>query len=376
MPELRGPGQRVGAVHLRDRRPGRVVVEAAALAAPVALEGQVASGRRGHREDLAQRLALGRPGGVAVDPVGDRVAGLLVQRMQRGPVGRREPGVLGDPLGPQVQGVAEAARRGQVRRRLHRRGRLRGVQRVDEHVVGAVLDGGPDAEVGQVGEVTGAPRARGPDAVQLGGQPPDAALAEPLGHADPVRRDDQAHPGVAVAARATGAGVHPVVAQRQVLRDRERRLADELVLDGAGRVPVLVLVDAAPVLAGLELDPHVDGPALGHVHLERRPPALARHQHRRQHPPPGLLVPRGESGPRRVLAARVDAEGGEHAQHRVGARQDVLALPVPVVGGDAVRRRQLAHQVLMVAGVVLRHAGHPRRPRGRRCPGARTSRRA
>ena len=185
------------------------------------------------------------------------------------------------------------------------------MQRVDEHVVGAVLDGRPDAEVGQVGQVAGAPRAGRPDAVELGGEPPEAALPQPRGHAHPVRRDDQAHPGLPVAA----AGVHPVVPQGQVAGDRERRLADQLAVHRAGRVPVVVLVDAAPVLAGLQLHPHVDGPPLGHVHVERRPPPLARHQHRRQHPPPGLVGLRADSGAGRVLGARVDAERCEHRDH-------------------------------------------------------------
>ena len=189
-----GQRQRVRAVHLGDRGPGGVVVEAATLAAAVAVEGPLPPGRPRNREDLAQRLALGGPRGVAVDPLRHRVAGLLVEGVHAGPVGGCEGGVLGDQLGPQVHRVDEAARRREVRRGLHRRDRLGGVQRVDEHVVGAVGHRRPGAEVGQVGQVAGAPRAGRADAVELGGQTPARLVAEPGGRADPVRRDDQAHP--------------------------------------------------------------------------------------------------------------------------------------------------------------------------------------
>ena len=103
VPQLGGPGQRVGPVHLGDGRPGGVVVETAALAPSVALEGQVAARRRTHLEDLAQRGPLGAPRRVAVDPVGE--PGRRPSRAARAVT----PGRPGSA--PRARGCARVARR-------------------------------------------------------------------------------------------------------------------------------------------------------------------------------------------------------------------------------------------------------------------------
>ena len=128
-----------------------------------------------------------------------------------------------------------------------------------------------------------------------------------------------------------------VVAERQVGRHRERRLADPAALDLARLDPVVDLVGPAGA-AVLELDPHLDGVAVGHVH--RHPGGLARDRHhgRRQHPEPGLallLLPR----PLRV--GGVDADGREHCLDRLGGDLDRPSAPVGVLRHDAVRLREL-----------------------------------
>ena len=145
----------------------------------------------------------------------------------------RQRGVLGDPLDAQVDRVEEPARAGQVRRGLHRRQRLGGVQRVDQDVVGPQLAGRPDGEVGEVGQVAEPPAAAGADAVELGGEPPLAPPVGPLGEAEPGGRDDQVGARLGVAA----AGPEQVVAQRQVGRHRERRLADPAARRSRGARP-------------------------------------------------------------------------------------------------------------------------------------------
>ena len=72
---------------------------------------------------------------------------------------------LRNGLDSQIQRVDEAARRRQIRRRLHRRGRLRRVQRIDQDVTGAVNRRRPHRKVNEIGEVADTPGLAGPDAV-------------------------------------------------------------------------------------------------------------------------------------------------------------------------------------------------------------------
>ena len=161
-------------------------------------------------------------GGSCADQLVDRVPLVLGQR-----------GVLGDPLDAEVDRVEEPARAGQVRRGLQRRQRLGGVQRVDQDEVGTQLAGRPDGQVGEVGEVAEAPAAAGADAVELGREPPLAPPVGPLGEAEPGGRDDQVGARLGVAA----AGLEQVVAERQVGRHRERRLADPAARRSRGARP-------------------------------------------------------------------------------------------------------------------------------------------
>ncbi len=158
--EIGRPGTEVGTMLVREHPPGGEVVERLALGLAVLAERRLPLVAPRHRVQDLQRRALRRPGRVAVDHVAavERGVDLGRQPVDLGAGRRRQRGVLGHLLDPQVQRVEEPPGRRQVRRRLHRSGRLRGVQRVDQHEVRAELLAGPRGEVGQVGEIAHAPR--------------------------------------------------------------------------------------------------------------------------------------------------------------------------------------------------------------------------
>ena len=298
-------------------------------------EVELASGAAWRRVDDPERGALRRPARVAVDRVPWRQPGrqLSDQLVDRVPLVPRQRGVLGDPLDAEVDRVEEPARAGQVRRGLQRRQRLGGVQRVDQDEVGTELAGRPDGQVGEVGEVAEPPAAAGADAVELGREPPLAPPVGLLGEAEPGGRDDQ----VGARLRVAAAGLEQVVAERQVGRHRERRLADPAPVDLAGLDPVVDLIGPAGASV-LELDPDVDGVAVGHVH--RHPGGLARDRHhgRRQHPQPGRALP---LLPCPLRVGGVDAHGQQRGLDRLGRHLDRPAAPVGVLRHDAVRLGEL-----------------------------------
>ena len=186
---------------------------------------------------------------------------------------------------------------GQVRRRLERRQRLGGVQRVDQDVVGAEARR-PGGQRAEVGEVADAPRARGPDAVELRREPPAPVVARGVREPQPGRRDDQRAGHLAV----VRAGVQRVVAQRQVARHRERRLADPGAVDVARLDPAVDLVQPPPGPV-LELDLEPGRVAVDHVHPAGGVLALDRHQAGRHHPPPAVELLVGQRL-RRVVERR------------------------------------------------------------------------
>ncbi len=71
----------------------------------------------------------------------------------------------GNGLDPQIQRVDEAARRRQIRRRLHRCGGGGRVQRIDQDIPGAVNRRRPHRKVNEIGEVADTPGLAGPDAI-------------------------------------------------------------------------------------------------------------------------------------------------------------------------------------------------------------------
>jgi hypothetical protein len=154
-----------------------------------------------------------------------------------------------------------------------------------------------------------------------------------------------------------------VIAQRQVARQLEGRLADQPPVDLSRRGPVLHLREPVPRLARLEVDPHLGRVSVGDVDVEGRHPPGAGDDAGRQHPfPPGLL-PRPQRRPRSLRRAGVDAESGQDGHDGLRWDHDVVAAPVPEVRRHAVGMRQLGQ-----LGVEVRHGVAPFRPEQRDVP--------
>ncbi len=323
---------------LRQHRPDREVLQTPTLPTAVSGERRLPARRTRHREDDLQRLALRLPGPVPVHRGRPGQPDLQVdpELVDLVPLLGRGQRVLGNAFHPQIDRVDEAAAGRQVGRGLHRRPRLGGVQRVDQHEIGAVLGGGPDREILQVVQVADAPGLLRADAVELRRPPPGAASTHPGREAEPGRGDDQRHRPDLV----PGSGLQRVIAQGQVSGDLEGGLAHPLAVDLPGRGPVLQLPQVSAALPGLQLQPDLDRVTVGHVHPDRGGPLLPQGQEARQHlgpRPAPLLLQRGH---RRLRGGTVDPERGQHRDDRVPRHRDVLALPVPVLGGDAERLGQ------------------------------------
>ena len=160
------------------------------------------------------------------------------------------------------------------------------------------------------------------------------------------------------AVRSPARACERVVAQRQVRREPERRLADERAVDVAGLLPVVDLAEAGPGAAVLELDPHLDRRAVRHVHRERRAGALLGDHARRQHAPPrGARL--GRQGAGGGLRGATRRRPSRRARATIVSRRhrDVVALPVPVVGGDPVGLGECEQLVAESChGHILAHA--------------------
>ena len=160
-----GPLVPVAAVLLGQRAPGGEVVERGALAVAVRRVRQFAAGGPRDPVDQFQRRPLGRPRGVAVDGVQRGGVLLHIVAQPPHPAAFAQVGEFGNGLDAQIERVDEAARRRQIRRRLHRRGRRGRVQRIDQHITGAVHRRRPHRKVNEIGEVADAPGLSGPDAI-------------------------------------------------------------------------------------------------------------------------------------------------------------------------------------------------------------------
>ena len=165
-------------VLLDERAPGGEVGEAVALAVAEVDERLLAAGRSRPTSKTSRRASF-----LAVHAASRSIRSTSLSARALGgershpAVGRVvEPGQLGHVLDPQVEGVHEAPGGRQVRRGLHRRDRLGGVQRVDQHEVGVVRGRGPGRQVGEVAEVADAPRLGRAHLVQLRHQADDATL--------------------------------------------------------------------------------------------------------------------------------------------------------------------------------------------------------
>ena len=152
VPEGVGPVLEL-AVLLGQGAPQGVPLQVRALLGAEALEVPLAGPGATGREDDLEGLALGLPDGVAVNGIRTEVGrrDLLEGPLDQGAAGPGQAGDLPDRLGADVDRVDEAPGHRQVGRRRHAAGGLRGVQRVDQEEVGALVP----QEAHQLGEVVG-----------------------------------------------------------------------------------------------------------------------------------------------------------------------------------------------------------------------------
>ena len=171
------PPTPVGSVDLRQRAPGRPVIQRLALVDAEPLErGAAVRGQRLGVDDL-QGGALRPPDRVPVDEAATDAGGTQrsCQLLDPAPLRAREQRALADVLHPQVERAGEPPAHRQIGGRAHRRHGLGRVQRVDEHKTGTEIPCAPRRQVCQVTQVAVAPRLAGPQRVQLDGEPPAPA---------------------------------------------------------------------------------------------------------------------------------------------------------------------------------------------------------
>ena len=369
------PGRPVllGPVLLDQRAPQGEALQPLALlgaeALEVALTGPAAPGG----EDDLQGLALGLPGGVAVDRLGGEVGvlDLLQGPLDQGAARPGQAGDLADGLGADVDGVDEAAGDRQVGRGGHGAGGLGRVQGVDEEEVGALIAQEAD-QLGQVVGVAHPPRAARAGGVELGHDAP-AALAQRGGQVEVVGGDGQGGGDGAGRRRTAPAGpAGPLVpvdradlgdelvpAQRQVGGDDEGRLPGAHAVDHAGPRPVLGLRQLALVPV-LQLHAQAQRGAVGRVDDDGALDPAPHDDGGRQDAAPG-----GEPG----LAQGVldlHGRGGGHAQgpqdgdEGVARGRGEIAVEVPVLGGDAVGLGELPEALAggLGCGTGVGHSGN------------------
>ncbi len=304
--------------------------------------------------------------------VARHLARVMVTRGRLGPDERDVPtggggevDRLGDRLDADVERAEEAPRRRQVGRSLHRWGRLGGVQRVDQDPVGArsTADCG---QVGQVLDVADAPRAGRAHGVELGHQAPGPIFAGPsgqrVGSREPVGHDDEGGLGLPPVAL----GTDDMPAQRQGLRQPERRLTHRHPVDLPRRCVVLTLHDR-PFGAGLVDDPHADVVAVVDVHGDSSGGAFAHDDGGRQELTPRLSRAVGQGAFAGCFGAGVDAKRREDLGE--GHRRDrvQVAVEAPEVDADAV----CLGQGLQLVECRRQGGCRGRGGRGVDCPGGR-----
>ena len=270
-------------------------------------------------------------------------------------------GEFGYRLDPQIQRIDEPTRGRQVRRRLHRRGRGGGVQRVDQDETRAVPRARPHRQIGQISQIAYAPRSLGSHAVELGGQPPGPPGAQPRWQLQRAGGDDERRAGV----ERPDLQVQPVIAQRQVAGQLEGGLAD----------PVGRRDRKAAVLFSSCRRPVRTVPSSSRIHSPTGSPwvtctqnddvsAGAGDDRRRQGARPVVAVVCDERSGPVVLGGSRDAQRPEHGDQRGLGHHDIVALPVQVFGRDAVaasqfdqRRGQLSHAANLAGRRAVAPAG-------------------
>ncbi len=134
-----------------------------------------------------------------------------------------------------------------------------------------------------------------------------------------------------------------VVAERDVVRNLERRFTDEIAVDFTRVYPNHELAQVTP--SGLfEFEHDRRWRAVRYMHGDSRCATLARHDVTRQHAPPRRLAARRQRPGDRLGSARVDSERGKHRNE--GGRRHLgrPATPVSEIGGNVIRGGQLGER--------------------------------
>ena len=349
--------------------PARVVEDAAALLVQEPLVIGAADLRQGDVVNGVQGTQFRGVDRVAVDLVGGTVelAEARGQFAQLGGVRFVEVGEFRDHLHPDVQRVGVPAGRGQVRRILHRRARLGGVQRVDQHEVRPRLARGHAGQVAQGGQIADSPGPLGAHRVQLCHHAGRGLVDERVGR----RQASRSHGQLAFGRVLAVDGAQRVPAQGQVLRHGEGGLAQQDAVDPAGADVVLDL-GQRPLGAVVEDGRDGNVGAVGDVDQDFLVGAAGAHDHRRQEFAPAGIGPRIACGDdvlvRRIrgVVPEIDVEGGEDLQDRLPGHGGLFAVVRGEARGDAeiggeVGQRGGHGKLRVVVGHATHHASHPMR---------------
>ena len=368
---VRGVGARRGVVPLGgvlaellpQRAPQAEVLQALPALGHEAAQLLLAVRGAADGEQQLEALQLGRVRLVPVDGAGVEVVLALDggQRVDHLEVARAQVGVLGDLGDAQVEGVEEAAAGRQVRRGLHRRCGLGGVQRVDQQVVRPLLarDRG---EAREVRGVAHAPRAPGGHRVDLRHVAPAVPAVQPVGAGEAPRGHGQRRRDRASAVDLGALGADLVPAHGEALGHLEGGLAGEDAVHVPRGAPVVDLGGGGPG-AALRHEGHADGGAVRDVHGEAGALPRDGDDHGRQDPPPGRQLPLGEARLDRGVVPGVRAQRVEHGAQRRLRDLPLLSVEPGVGRGDPVGLGEPAQRA--VGGGGVGHGPHSNHRRGR-----------
>jgi hypothetical protein len=217
------------------------------------------------------------------------------------------------------------------------------VERVDQHVVGAVIRAENRRHVGEVGEVADSPRLCGPYGVQLRQDAPPLTVGQGPGGGQTGRRHDQ---GARLVEAVVAASAQGVPSEGKPLGDRERRSADQRTVDLPRIDPHIHLLSVAHGSV-LDLHGHGDGRSVRYVDSDARRLVRARDVRRHHHDGRQGAAPRsiGMRGDRQfdvVVAVGADVESAEHGPQSGFVHVTTGFVPALVRRGDAVQSGEVA----------------------------------
>ena len=305
----RGRVEQLGRTTPRPRGARRARTRRRTGAAPGPRGGRTPAARARARPTGARRGAgRGRPAWRRTTPVGRaaprrRRTGRRRSASTRARCGGRQGGELGHVGDPDVERVEVAARGRQVRRVLDRRHRLGGVQRVDQHELGAEA-GAPPRPARPGRRSRRRPRSRASGRSRAGSSGPTPGPRAGRGRSSRSGASTSTPLAVSVAA----AGAERCGSRREVVGQHEPGLADERAADRA-RLDVVVDLGGGVRRRRPRSRPRPSAGRRGARGPAPRPGWPARPTvTARQHPPPGRLVEVGQRGAHRLVGRRVDVE--------------------------------------------------------------------